>query len=175
MHQIHTVNEQPLLRRPKGQEHLVTTTSDEITTPSSPTSSSSEGEQSVAETELMMQTVNDSLTNWQRSAVVQLTVNGMAVKPKKPPRHQSVTSAHVVDKPLMDDQVLSSKPSSSKSSSVGMVPAPPPPPMPPIQAANKVQRHVGHVTGITETLQNRMANAAVSAASEAIARRIAKF
>jgi hypothetical protein len=138
------------------------TTSDETTSPSS---STSEGEGSIAETELMIH--HDSVVENRHIA-------NNPMKPQKPPRlthyrndmGNSRTTFETFDP---------SKSYSSKSSSSEIIPAPPPPPMPPIKVFIKNTRHTGHLTGITETLQNRMANAAVSAASEARARKVSKL
>ena len=140
---------------------FVTTTTDDTTSPSS---STSEGEGSIAETDLMVHNRNPSE---RRKSI------GHAVRPPKPPR---------ITPSIMDISNLAtieasdlSRSSSSKYSSGITTPAPPPPPMPPMTSFAKNSRHLGHVTGITETLQNRMANAAVSAASEARARKTSKL
>ena len=139
------------------------TTSDETTSPSS---STSEGEGSIAETELMIhQDTNSEDRN--------ITRKGL--KPPKPPRliQSRADVGHLPTnfKGPTDNLRISS----SKSSSGEITPAPPPPPMPPMQSFSRNTRHLGHVTGITETLQNRMANAAVSAASEARARKVSRL
>jgi len=138
------------------------TTSDETTSPSS---STSEGEGSLAETELMIH--HDSV-------VENRNIANNAMKPQKPPRliHYRTDMGNLKTSFETFDP---SKSYSSKSSSSEIIPAPPPPPMPPIKVFAKNARHSGHVTGITETLQNRMANAAVSAASEARARKVSKL
>ena len=136
------------------------TTSDETTSPSS---STSEGEGSIAETELMIH--HDSFGENSNLA-------NNARKPQKPPR---LTRADVGHLQPTFESFNPSKSHSSKSSSSEITPAPPPPPMPPIKVFTKNTRHTGHFTGITETLQNRMANAAVSAASEARARKVSKL
>ena len=146
------------------RHHNTTTTSDDTTSPSS---SISEGESSMGETELMIHAQNPVTRQNNRTSVT---------KPLKPPR-LAPTRIHIGSLETIESSVLTdhSKSSSPKSSSNGMTPAPPPPPMPPMKSFANTSRHVGHITGITETLQNRMANAALSAASEARARKISKL
>ena len=145
------------------------TTSDETTSPSS---STSEGEGSIAETELMIH---------QHDAPDNRIFLSNKNKPPKPPRMPTTRNdQHTTT--TNNDSSENSKAQSSRYSSREVInsrksstPAPPPPPMPPIQSFAKNTRHLGHVTGITETLQNRMANAAVVAASEARARKVSKL
>ena len=145
------------------------TTSDETTSPSS---STSEGEGSIAETELMIH---------QHDAPDNRIFLSNKNKPPKPPRMPTTRNdQHTTT--TNNDSSENSKAQSSRYSSKEVInsrksstPAPPPPPMPPIQSFAKNTRHLGHVTGITETLQNRMANAAVVAASEARARKVSKL
>lgn len=155
-------------QKTRGHNNWATTTSDEMTPPSSPALSSSEGEESAADTELMIHPLQ------QHSAGETRYSKNKAIKPQKPPRTVSSSRLDVGNLITIETSECS-KSGCSKSSSCGMTPAPPPPPMPPIKSFTKNTRHLGHVTGITETLQNRMASAAVSAASEARARKVSKL
>ena len=150
------------------RNHFGLTTSDETTSPSS---STSDGEGSIAETELMIH---------QNESPERRFFANSSAKPPKPPRAPPTRNDN--NTTTNNDSSENSKAHSSKYSSKEIInsrksstPAPPPPPMPPIKSFSKNTRHLGHVTGITETLQNRMANAAVVAASEARARKVSKL